>query len=55
MSNKNAKLVTLRTVGNRSGSRNISQESEMKALIEITGYMNPEERTRTLQYLKRRD
>jgi hypothetical protein len=52
---RSQKSVTLRPVRNRRKDRNISQEPEMKKLIEVDRAMTQEEKTRTKQYLKGQD
>jgi hypothetical protein len=49
---RSQKSVTLRPVGNRKKDRNISQEPEMKALVEVDHGMTEGEKARALRYLK---
>ncbi|HQM80505.1 MAG TPA: hypothetical protein PLX02_02680 [Syntrophorhabdaceae bacterium] len=55
MNRENDKTVTLRAVGNRKQRIKISQEPELKTLIEVNRQMTQDEKGRTLQYLKDRD
>jgi hypothetical protein len=48
---RSQKTVTLRPVGNRKKVSDISQEPEMKKLIEVDHAMTEEEKTRTDKYL----
>lgn len=55
MTTRLRKTVTLRSAGNTEKGKTISQEPEMKKLIETSKDMTGEEKTRTEHYLKDQD